>query len=65
MALLGFINLGLNEQEAHGFFEDFLRFWETYASPVTAGDYVDSTSSLLETLLAQHAATIEPATGNA
>ena len=43
MALLGFINLRLNEQEAYDFSEDFLRDRETHASPATVGDHMEST----------------------
>ena len=51
MALLVFIDIGLNDQETHDFSEDFLRDWEIHMSPKTRGDYVDSTRPLLETLL--------------
>ena len=64
ISLLGFINLGINEQEACDFPEDLLRNWATHVYPPTVCDHVDRTPPLLETLLTQHATIIEPTTGN-
>ena len=63
MTLLGFINLGLNEQEAHDFSKDFLRDCATCVSPKTRGKYVDSTHPLPEILLAQHGVIVEHSYG--
>ena len=63
MALLGFINLRLNKQEAHGFSEDFLRDCATCVSPKNRGYHVDSTLPLPETLLSQDFAIAEPSSG--
>ena len=63
MFLLCFINLGLNDQEAHYFSEDFFSDWEPHVSPKTRGDHVDSTTPLLEILLAQKSAILELSSG--
>ena len=62
MALRGFINLGLNEQEVCDFSEYFLRDWATHASSTTSGDQAGSILSLLEILIAQHATITEHTT---
>ena len=51
MALLGFIKLGLNEQETCDFYEDFFRDWARPASPAMEGDHVDTTLTLPATPL--------------
>ena len=63
IALLGFINLGLNEQEACDFPEDFLRYWLTHVSPTTAAYHVERTPPFLETLLVECTTILEPITG--
>ena len=62
ITLLGFVKLGLNEQEACDLSKEFLRVWETHASPLTTGNYVDTTPPLPVTLLAHNAIITEPIT---
>ena len=63
ISLLGFIKLGLNEQDDHDFPEDLLHDWSTHVSPKTSVDHVGITPSLLVTPLAQNATTTEPTNG--
>ena len=62
IALLGFIELGLNDQEYHDFPEDFLREWENHVSLSTSGDYVGSTLPLSGELLAHNSTITETTT---
>ena len=62
MALLDFIDPGLNEQEACDFPEDFLRDWVTYVIPSIEGENAGNTLLLPETALALHDEITEPTT---
>ena len=62
ISLLGFINLGINEQEACDFPQDFLRDWVIHASPANTGGHVDTSPPLSATPLTHHAIITESTT---
>ena len=62
MALLGFTNTVLNDQEAYDFSEYLLSNWLTDASPATKGNHAENTLPLLATPLAQSTTISEPGT---